>query len=399
MQQLADVYWKLEKSASYRPSLAAARIESKRQAVVRTCGRERGQPKFRDSPGRLLQKRGPMRTPGSKFHFVPTIPPQVHFHQVAQREYQLLKMVARERLWGFWESMITATIRRQRGPNRVKVIPPVRIPSGLGERNLAARGRPQTSRLRPLTARNRPQTAKRQQNSMFGELGTTREALAGPHTLFHFIKVCITLPSVLLHLLVLLSPILRWYTRIIIIILLCVQVEEAVCESFRRALPEECLANIESEETLSLLCLGAFVLMLGRCCRGWGSEEVSDRERGGGERERRDGGRMERGRGDGASRSKLLEESSKMLGPVLPDVQKVKRYIQDPLQPYKHRGGREPCTIVVPGSPRNTKAARKVAMGAQLDLGSFLIGVEVSLRDCEPKKTAGLFGPLTNGAS
>ena len=170
-----------------------------------------------------------------------------------------------------------------------------------------------------------------------------------------------------------------------------------MCESFRRTLPEECLTNIESEETLSLLCLGAFVLMLGRCCRGWGDEGRTDKERGGGERERRVGGRMERGRGDGASWSKLLEESSKMLGPVFPDVQKAKRYVQDPLQSYKLRGVQEPHTIVVPGSPQNTKAARKVAMGAQLDLGSFLIGVEVSLRDCEPKKTAGLFGPLTNG--
>ena len=189
MQQLADVYGKLEKSANYRPSLAAVRIESKRQAVVRTHGRERGQLQSRDVPNRLLQKRGPIRQPGSKFHFMPAFPPQVHFYQVAQREHQLLKMLPKERLWAFWESMVTATIRRQRGPNCVKVIPPVRIPSGLGEKSFAARGRPQTSRLRPLTARNRPQTARRQQSSVFGELGTTREALAGPPTLFHFIKV------------------------------------------------------------------------------------------------------------------------------------------------------------------------------------------------------------------
>ena len=163
-----------------------------------------------------------------------------------------------------------------------------------------------------------------------------------------------------------------------------------MCETFRRTLPEECLANIESEETLSLLCLGAFALMLGRCCRGWGDEGGMDRERG-------DRRRTERGRGDGSSRSKLLEESSKMLGPVLPGAQKVKRYTQDPLQSYKVRNSLEPRTIVVPGSPKDAKAARRAAMGAQLDLGSFLIGVEVSLRDCEPKKTMGLFGPLTNG--
>ena len=37
--------------------------------------------------------------------------------------------------------------------------------------------------------------------------------------------------------------------------------------------------------------------------------------------------------------------------------------------------------------------------GARLDAGSFLIGVEVSLRDCEAEMTQGLFGPLTQGES
>ncbi len=35
--------------------------------------------------------------------------------------------------------------------------------------------------------------------------------------------------------------------------------------------------------------------------------------------------------------------------------------------------------------------------GAKLDVGTFLIGVEVSLRHSEPVDTEGLFGPLTNG--
>ena len=208
MQQLADAYGKLEKSASYRPSLAAMRIENKRQAVIHAYGKERGvgngnihaqrrQLQSRDASTRLLQRRAQMANQ-TDVGFVPTVPARVHFHQVCQRENQLLKMMSKEKLWVFWESMVTATIRRQRGPNRVKVVPPVRIPSGLGERT--ARLRPQTSRFRPLTARNRPQTARRQ-SGVFGEMGITKEALSGPSTLFHFLKVgcTLTIISIVFH--------------------------------------------------------------------------------------------------------------------------------------------------------------------------------------------------------
>lgn len=35
--------------------------------------------------------------------------------------------------------------------------------------------------------------------------------------------------------------------------------------------------------------------------------------------------------------------------------------------------------------------------GARLDVGTFLMGVEISLRNDNPSLTEGLFGPLTNG--
>ena len=186
VQQLADAYSKLQKSSSYRPSFTALRVEKKKQALISTYGRtvsqraeaQRGQTQI---PNRL-QKRIQMVNTKVVDEFTPSFPAQLHFHQVAQRESQLLKMRPKETLWAFWESMVTAVIRRKRGPNRIKVVPPVRIPSGLGER--VARVRPQTSRFRPLTAsRNRPPTAK-QQSGLFRE-----ESLAGPPTLFHFIKV------------------------------------------------------------------------------------------------------------------------------------------------------------------------------------------------------------------
>ena len=144
------------------------------------------------------------------------------------------------------------------------------------------------------------------------------------------------------------------------------QVEEMVCATFRRSLPEEHLTSIKEEEVLSLMCLGAFMLLLGKCCRGWGADE--------------------RGRGEGTSGS---------IHNIIPPIMTHKQHFtSDPLQEYKTETcrPRTPRTIVVPSS-----SLRRASRGGRLDLGSFLIGVEVSLRDCIPRETVGLFGPLTNG--
>ena len=187
--QLSDAYAKLEKCSSYRPSLAASRIESKRQAVINAHDKMKscGATSRRDAASRLLQKRTQASQKVTKGTYIPPFPSFLHFQQVAQRENQLILMLSREKLWGFWESMVTAIIQRQRGPNRVKVVPPIRIPSGLGEK--LSKIRPPTSRLRPLTAsRNRPQTAKRG-SGFVGDAGVTRETLAGPKTKFQYMKV------------------------------------------------------------------------------------------------------------------------------------------------------------------------------------------------------------------
>ena len=205
-KQLADAYIHLEKSASYRPSLAAMRIENKRQHMINahekakaaSLGGHGGRGGRMDAAARLLQKRTQLSNQNKK---LPLHPARLQFQQVATRESQLLLMHSREKLYEFWQSMVTATIRRQRGPNRIKLVPPVRIPKGLGDRSFAmtsltSRGaRPQTSRLRPLTAsRNRPVTASRRGGGgggggVFGDTGTSREALMGPQTKFHFMKV------------------------------------------------------------------------------------------------------------------------------------------------------------------------------------------------------------------
>lgn len=185
--QLSDAYSKLEKSSSYRPSLAAARIEHKRQAVINSHHKTRGATSIKkDAASRLLQKRAQGNQLSSKGVYAPPFPSRLSFQQVARRESQLLLMLSREKLWTFWESMVTAVIRRQRGPNRVKVVPPIRIPSGLGEK--MTRTRPQTSRLRPLTAsRTRPGTARRGPPGLHGDL--SRETMTGPKTKFHYLKV------------------------------------------------------------------------------------------------------------------------------------------------------------------------------------------------------------------
>ena len=202
-KQLTDAYINLEKSASYRPSLAAMRLESKRQHVINThekmkVGGGKGGGRM-DAAARLMQKRN--QQANQKRMSVVLHPARLHFQQVAKRESQLLLMLPKEKLSEFWEKMVTATIRRQRGPVRIKLVPPVRIPKGLGDKSSivmssTSRGaRPQTSRLRPLTAsRNRPTTASRRGggSGVFADVIASRESLMGPQTRFHFMKVRFT---------------------------------------------------------------------------------------------------------------------------------------------------------------------------------------------------------------
>ena len=202
MQQLTDLYSQTEKSATYRPSVAAKKLESKRHGVIEAYEKEKrrngGQPgRKMDAATRLMLKRAQVQPSRavSDLTFVPMVNAKLKFPQVAQREKQLLMMLSRDHLLAFWEGVVTATIRRERGRSRTKIVPPVRIPSGLGEMPpVSGYRRPQTSRLRPLTAsRNRPVTARRQGGGAFGEAGFPREALLGPKTNFQFIKVAIAL--------------------------------------------------------------------------------------------------------------------------------------------------------------------------------------------------------------
>ena len=120
---------------------------------------------------------------------------------------------------------------------------------------------------------------------------------------------------------------------------------------FLQSVPEECLMKIEKRELLGLLSLGAYVLLLGKCCRGWGSNNKPTRLKTEGERQ---------------------------------------SYGEDPLKDY-HQGMEDS-----PSTARNRLHMERRG-GGLLDVGSFLLGVEVSIRQQAPALTQGLFGPLSNG--
>ena len=82
--------------------------------------------------------------------------------------------MSKEKLWSFWQATVTAIIKRALGPSRLKVVPPVRLPSQLGEGKL----RPKTSKSRPLTARRTKILGSDKSNAQFGLVSS-----------FHFIKV------------------------------------------------------------------------------------------------------------------------------------------------------------------------------------------------------------------
>ena len=147
------------------------------------------------------------------------------------------------------------------------------------------------------------------------------------------------------------------------------QIEDEICEQFKLLLPEHCQSSILPEDQFKLFTLGTYILLLAKCCRGWGTERRT----------------WERPIGSSVHRK---GQGSAAHYQVFPD----------PLQKYKTPGrGRgvsiQPIAVGEGHSPK----LRGDRRGMRLDSGSFLVGVEVSLRDCEPDMTEGLFGPLTQG--
>ena len=105
------------------------------------------------------------------------------------------------------------------------------------------------------------------------------------------------------------------------------------------------------------------MVLLGRCCRGWGCSQDTGLE---GASKHRDGA------------SNPLGETSEPLSLSNPAEGAV---------------GQASAGV---GNNGVQPGGKRTAMRGQLDLGTFLVGVDVSLRDLFPDLTVGLFGPLTN---
>ena len=118
--------------------------------------------------------------------------------------------------------------------------------------------------------------------------------------------------------------------------------------SFNKSLPESYLGSVGNDNLLVLLCLSVYVVLLGRCCRGWGCAKEAPSDPSGGTSNPSDGA-----------------------------------------------GGQDrPQPVAVAGAQESS--SKRPTMRGQLDLGTFLVGVDVSLRDLFPDLTVGMFGPLTN---
>ena len=188
IHQLVDMYGKLEKSPTYRPSMTALRQTRIRQETFKSFEsiKTRGGRSIRGGGGNsfgVLTKRPlpPPLSPSINKDLKPRVSSLVSFLQVSLREKEILVVKSKERLYNFWQSSITATVRRTIGPPRVKVISPIRIPTGINERtSRLGNNRPMTSRLRPLTGRARPITARKI---------SIDQSLSGPATGAHYIKV------------------------------------------------------------------------------------------------------------------------------------------------------------------------------------------------------------------
>lgn len=129
--------------------------------------------------------------------------------------------------------------------------------------------------------------------------------------------------------------------------------------TFNKNLPESYLGNIGNDNLLLLLCLSVYTVLLGRCCRGWGcGQDAAPQPQ------------------EGAS-NPLGRPPNPTGGPL---------------------GGQDNLehTTTASSDGGQVQDGKRPAMRGQLDLGTFLIGVDVSLRDLFPDLMVGVLGPLTN---
>ena len=126
--------------------------------------------------------------------------------------------------------------------------------------------------------------------------------------------------------------------------------------------------------------MGVYILLLARCCRGWGYSNAAPFH-------------YARGRD-----TYLLSNHLRQAGLDVAYTNSHEDFSENPLNSTltadSGLGGVNFPAVGAENSPQMKGSRRK---GAKLDAGTFLLGVEVSLRHSEPVETEGLFGPLSNG--
>jgi len=155
-----------------------------------------------------------------------------------------------------------------------------------------------------------------------------------------------------------------------------------VCEEFSHAFSDLCQLSktVRYEDRLQLFAMGVYILLLARCCRGWGHRTAVPSQYAHGK--------------DVYLLSQRLQQAGLDKAYVNSHEEFHGNPVNSSLTADSGLGGVNFPAVGMENFSQMKGLRRK---GTKLDAGTFLLGVEVSLRHLEPVETEGLFGPLSNG--
>ncbi|XP_065187147.1 uncharacterized protein LOC135817807 [Sycon ciliatum] len=219
----------------------------------------------------------------------------VRFQEVAMREAELLQLRSRGKLWELWEAQSTLTVLTRQGQKKSKPAPVLQLPFHV-----------------------RGETARRTALLKSARTRTGACSVGGTFTSFKFLKV-----------------------------------DDYITELFQRNLPAAVWQRISADNPLFLMSLALFVVLMGRCCRGW------------------DGGANNR-----APLQNVSQTSSTRLGTL-----------------SEAAGGSQQRR---PPSSRAQPSSRRYLNAAPPGAGYFLVGLPLQVRDLSPMQMSTIHGPMTN---
>ena len=160
---------------------------------------------------------------------------------------------------------------------------------------------------------------------------------------------------------------------------------------FDRLLPSYCQNSIQQEDQFYLFTLAVYILLLAQSCRGWGrgADLTCTTSIGA------DSFVTSAKLGTSVGRLNRLDSSDEVQFSTMGLSAVCKQVPSDnfEIQGRNVEEERVPLATVGESSPKLIGERRQ----DRLDVGTFLVGVEVSHRNGNPSLTEGLFGPLTNG--